>query len=107
MQTRLATRLRMVTDFTFDQTNETTTFKHANAPVVTLGGGSWVGNVYQIQIGQSLSVQSTVNDDANAFFMYGWIDLIDSNEINSYYFHGGPVELNLVIWSQWYVPYWY
>ena len=66
--------------FTFDQNNGTPTFKHANAPVVTLGGGSWVGNVYQIQNGQSLSVQSTVNDDADAFFMYGWIDLIDSNE---------------------------
>lgn len=82
--------------FTFDQNNGTPTFKHANAPVVTLGGGSWVGNVYQIQNGQSLSVQSTVNDDADAFFMYGWIDLIDSNEIDPHLFSdniagGGPL----------------
>ena len=68
------------TDFTFDQNNGTPTFKHANAPVVTLGGGSWVGNVYQIQNGQSLSVQSTVTDDTDAYFMYGWIDLIDNND---------------------------
>ena len=89
--------------FTFDQNNGNPTFKHANAPVVTLGGGSWVDGVYQIQNGQSLSVQSTVTDTSNAYFMYGFIDLIDNNNNEPYFFDdniagGGQLEL-VVIWK--------
>lgn len=65
------------TAFTFDQTNGNPTFEHANAPVVTLGGGNWVGNVYQIDASATLSVSATVNAYSDADFLYGYIDLFD------------------------------
>lgn len=65
------------TAFTFDQTNGNPTFEHANAPVVTLGGGNWVGNVYQIDASATLSVSATVDAYSDADFLYGFIDLFE------------------------------